>query len=188
MYLLLEDVPTLAGLLNADDDIAFLVSDGPNRWIAKRELIPLPAGRMGFWHIPSGPLPLLHPKPSNQVSWISSPFTGWVEQRPGADSSTPYFAEHPGTLSLNLNLQGWEKESICGLSSFEWIGNHYAIIGSAAPPQTMRWWKAFQGRVRRRTRRVPRGALSRTGSPEIFAFPAAYRELEEGANADFNSY
>ena len=186
MYLLAEDVPSLLGLLNTDDNIAFLVSDGPNRWIARRELIHLPAGRKSLWHIPSGPLPLLYPKPSNQVGSISNPFSGWVEQQPGADRSTPYFADHPGALWLNLNLQGRDTGSICGLSSFEWIGNHYAVIGRPAPPQTVRWWKAFQARVRKRTRRVPRGALGRTERLEIFAFPAAYRELEAGGNADDN--
>jgi hypothetical protein len=186
MYLLSEDAPSLLGLLNTDDDIAFLVSDGPHRWIARQELIHLPVGCMGLWHIPSGPLPLLGPKPTNQVSWISNPFSGWVEQRPGADRSTPYFADHPGTLWLNLHLQGRDTGSICGMSSFEWIGNHYAAIGSPAPPQTARWWRALLARVRRRTRRVPRGALGRTGSLEISAFPAAYRELEAGGNADYN--
>src|SRR5271155_379318 len=147
MYLLPEDVPSLLELLNTDDGIAFLVSDGPNRWIARRELIHLPVGRTALWHIPSGPLPLLDPKPSNQVCSILDPFSGWVEQRQGADPSTPYFADHPGALCLNLNLEGRDGGSICGLSSFEWIGNHYAVIGRPAPPQTVRWWKAFQARV-----------------------------------------
>jgi hypothetical protein len=186
MYLLPEDVPSLLGLLNTDDDIAFLVSNGPNRWIARQELIHLPVGRTGLWHIPSGPLPLLDPKPTNQVRSISNPFSGWVEQRQGADPSTPYFGDHPGTLWLNVRLQGRDMGSICGLSSFEWIGNYNAAIGRPAPPQTVRWWKALQARVRKRTRRVPRRALGLTEPPEIFAFPAAYRELDAGGNADMN--
>jgi hypothetical protein len=86
MYLLEPDVEFLNDWLNAEEEIAFLVSNGPGHWIAKKEHAILPdigtqtIGRglysnippemaaeikiPGFveyalWHIPSGRLPLL---------------------------------------------------------------------------------------------------------------------------------
>jgi hypothetical protein len=186
MYLLAGDVPDLLRLLSNDAELAFIVPDGVGRWIATTELADTPPKRIALWHVPSGPLPLSGCSTSESRT-IRDPWSGWVEQRQGADPSTPFFgAGHTGIFWLNLRLLGNEHGSICGISSFEWIGNRYAIIGNPASPQTERCWKRLRRQVDRRTQRVPRKALGSSGTLEIFAFPIAHRQLEAGSIADLN--
>ena len=89
MYLLEKDVEFLSDWLSQDEEIAFLLSNGPEQWIAQKEceILATPAIKTGLrtfellpkeiaaitpgnfltgkkfdfqlWHIPSGPLPLL---------------------------------------------------------------------------------------------------------------------------------
>ncbi len=76
MYLLDKDVEFLNDWLDQEEEIAFLISNGPKTWIAKKEhnslsdmgiqlfgdghnfAIPNYA-EYNLWHIPSGQLPLL---------------------------------------------------------------------------------------------------------------------------------
>jgi hypothetical protein len=187
MYLAQDDVQGVLDLLNDDPEIAFVVSNGPGEWVAKSEVVTLSLSRTGLWHVPSGPLPLLRPKPDTHTDPLSDPWSGWIERLQGADPSTPYFGPgHPGIFWLNLHPEGWEEGSFCGLSSFEWIGNHYTALGSRAAPETERWWRRLRQRIAKRTRRVPRKSLSSGEVPEIFAFDAAYCRLEAGGIADMN--
>ena len=69
MYLLKQDVEFLNDWLNQESDIAFLVSNGAKKWIAKKEHnIISDTGtqtsnyivrKYSLWHTPSGALPLL---------------------------------------------------------------------------------------------------------------------------------
>jgi hypothetical protein len=186
MYLAVDDVVPLSAILNGDEKIAFIVTDGPKRWKAVVDLSTLPAGRIGMWHIPSGPLPLLalERKDDGQVH---NPFSGWDELRTGADPTTPYFgAGHPGVIWLNLRLRPKERDSVCGMSPFEWIGNYYGIIGNPAMKATELWWGSLRRRIQRIAKKVPRQTLSSPFRREIFAFPAALVLLEAGARFDAN--
>jgi len=186
MYLAADDAAPLSAMLNADQEIAFIVADGPKRWKAIVGLSTLPVGRIGIWHVPSGPLPLLAPgrKDDGQVR---NPFSGWNELRTGADPTTPYFGPgHPGVIWLNLRLHPKERNSACGMSSFEWIGNHYRPIGNPATKATELWWSSMRRRIQRIAEKVPRQTLSSTSRPEIFAFPAALLLLKAGKLFDAN--
>jgi hypothetical protein len=186
MYLTGDDVALLSAMLNADEEIAFVKTDGPNRWKAILCLSTLSAGRTGMWHIPSGPLPLLAPD-KKDAGLVHDPFSGWNELRTGADPTTPYFgAGHPGVIWLNLRLHPNERDSACGMSSFEWIGNRYSLIGNPATEKTKLWWASLRRRIQRIAKKAPRQTLSTPSRPEIFAFPAARILLEGGKRFDLN--
>jgi hypothetical protein len=189
MYLAVDDIPPLSAMLNADEEIAFIVTDGPNRWKAILGLATLPMGPMGMWHIPSGPLPLLAPEEKDD-GWVHDPFSGWNELRTGSDPTTPYFGPgHPGVISLDLCPFPKEQNSACGMSSIGWIGNHYRLIGNPAMKTTELWWRSLRRRIQRIAKKVPRQTLFNSWSrPEIFAFPAALALLEAGKQFDANPH
>ena len=123
MYLAADDVVGVLEMLNADEEVAFLVKDGPNRWKAILSVPTLPPGRIAIWHIPSGPLPLLAADKQQHDGQVQDAFSGWNELLIGADPTTPYFgAGHPGVIWLNLHVSPSERNSVGGMSSFEWIG------------------------------------------------------------------
>jgi hypothetical protein len=186
MYLAADDVVGVLEMLNADEEVAFLVKDGPNRWKAILSVPTLPPGRIAIWHIPSGPPPLLAADKQQHDGQVQDAFSGWNELLIGADPTTPYFgAGHPGVIWLNLHVSPSERNSVGGMSSFEWIGNHYRIIGSPAAKTTELWWKSLRRRIQKVSNKVPRQGL--TGqSPEIFAYPAALGLLEKGQWFDAN--
>jgi hypothetical protein len=189
MYLAVDDVAPLSAMLNADEEIAFIVTDGPKRWKAILGLATLPMGPMGMWHIPSGPLPLLAPEEKDD-GWVHDPLSGWNELRTRADPTTPYFGPgHPGVIWLDLCVFPKEQNSACGMSSIEWIGNHYRLIGNPAMKTTELWWRSLRRRIQRIAKKVPRQTLSSSWSrPEIFAFPAALVLLEAGKQFDANPH
>ena len=187
MYLTSDDVPLLVDLLSKDAEIAFLISDGPKRWRAVKEASGSLAGCFALWHIPSGPLPLLGATENNSTELVENPWAGWREKLSGADPKTPFFgAGHPGVIWWNLHPAGSDANSVCGLSSFEWIGNRYQVLGFGAKPETERWWKSLRRRVQRLARKVPRQSLSSPRPLEVFAFPAALSKLQAGCLADQN--
>src|SRR5690349_18289182 len=96
LYMVEEDVPLLHTRLNEDPEIAFILREGPDRWRATRQVDDL-CGKMMLWHIPGGPLPLLHYQGDDSL--IEDPFAGWREERPGLDNSVPYFGPYsPSSL------------------------------------------------------------------------------------------
>ena len=89
IYANANDFPIILDWLNRSEDLAFIVSDGRSRWRAVESIDTLDNNRFCLWHVPSGPLPLLHAKPSREVGSISDPWKGWKELREGADASQP---------------------------------------------------------------------------------------------------
>ena len=71
-----EDFTLVFDYLNQSDEVAFIVSDGPGRWRATQRIVNMDAPRFCLWHVPSGPLPLLHPHPSKRIDSISDPWSG----------------------------------------------------------------------------------------------------------------
>src|SRR5436190_228422 len=93
-----KDCKYIRKFLNQHPEVAFIISDGPHRWRATKSVLRLKADTC-LWHIPSGPLPLLHPHPSNRIDSIHDPWNGWKELSPGADRDSPYFGPgHPGVI------------------------------------------------------------------------------------------
>ena len=183
MYLSESDLPSLQSHLNASEEIAFIVPNGTGKWIAVSSLESLVNGRYCLWHIPSGPLPLDR-GPNEKPGEITNPFAGWVEARTGADTSQPYFgAGHPGVFWLGVYTKQTDRmsgEALVGLSSFGWIGNHYRIIGSAAKPETEKFWKALGRWVKKHAVKIPRGGPQQATPTEIWAFSGAQVMFENG--------
>jgi len=181
------DFANILDWLNATDQLAFLLSEGPRRWRAVSHLDALSSSRVCLWHVPSGPLPLLHPNPSREVSLIIDPWSGWKELRTGANSSTPFFgAGHPGVIWLNHRPISLRNSGGIGLSSYEWIGNHYRMIGSPATPATESFWKLLRKWTQKQSTRIPREGSLDGPRPEIYVFPSALRAFKSGSPRDNN--
>ncbi len=178
------DCAEILAYLNQSEEIAFIVANGVGRWIAVSTIEALMPGRYCLWHVPSGPLPLFRGA-GETPGEIVNPFGGWLEAKSGADSSTPYFgAGHPGIIWLNIRGESVERLSgvlTVGLSSFEWIGNHYKAIGSSAKPESEKFWKSLGRWVKKHATKVPRCGPQQSTPPEIWAFHGAIDEFENGA-------
>ena len=186
IYAAAEDFELVRAWLNAESDIAFVVNDGFHRWKAVAHVPSLPQPRACLWHVPSGSLPLLGPKIDDPVQSVLDPWKGWAERRSGANSSVPYFgAGHPGVIWLNVRVPGRSASSI-GLSSFEWIGNWYRIIGKPASETTSRWWQRLRRWVKKSAVRIPRSGALVGRDAEIWALPSAYDLFAKGTPRDAN--
>src|SRR5436189_4244525 len=71
-----KDFEMIQNWFNTDSEIAFIVPAGPHRWRAEPKVTTLAAESIALWHVPSGPLPLLHPPPSNKETPIPDPWHG----------------------------------------------------------------------------------------------------------------
>lgn len=171
----------LFNALSLEPEVAFLLSVGDKRWAAVQKQAFDGDRRIGLWHVPSGPLPLLRER-GQPESQIEDPFASWTEERTGADPTTPYFgAGHFGVFWLNARTEGRKRGAI-GLSSFEWIGNRYA----SAPESTERFWKKLARIIKKQAIRVPRDGAWDGPHPEIWALPEALKQFVIGRERDAN--
>lgn len=175
------DLADVVKWLSADNEIAFIVSAGPKRWIARPELEGVHFNRLALWHIPSGPLPLLPGRAWQRARWIEDPMQGWKERKTGLDPTVPFFgAGHSGIVWFNAEATGPDGEEI-GMSSFEWIGNRYRPEGLGAHPATESWWRRLRERIRSIAVQVPRLGPLDGPDPEIWALPSAMSRLRSGS-------
>lgn len=177
LYVVEEDLPLLLERLNSDPEIAFFTRDGESRWRAVWQVDDL-HGKTMLWHVPGGPLPLLHP--GGEQVLIKDPFAGWQELRPGRDRSVPYFGPSwLPTLLLRLWTPGWNglPEDLLPISGFEWYGRNSS---RSPPPETQRWWNRLRRWVGRRAVRVTREGPLHGSHADIWAMPAALRAIKAG--------
>lgn len=168
-----SEIELLLNRLNEDEEVAWIVSNGPRRWKAQKSIDWLQAKQYAIWHIPSGALPLDWEKSSLFVNtFVEDPREGWTEKRRGSDSSIPYFgAGHPGVFWIDhtltrLSLQLPDSVKQVNLS---WIGSHYSIVH----PFTQKWWQRMQRWVRKTA------TLDKTLVGSVLAFPLAYQTMKE---------
>lgn len=192
MYLTQQDVELLNNWLNQEVELAFLVSNGNRKWIAKKEhdisadLATQKSGlsyvEYNLWHVPSGPLPLLD-LASAASAQIADPWAGWTEVRAGANSAIPYFgAGHHGVIHIEIKIT---DEGEIPISNLGWIGNHYKILGSGADKTTEKIWNKLKRMAKKEATQIPRCNDSK-GKKEIYAFPTAYQEIEDGRICSLN--
>jgi hypothetical protein len=192
VYIDHSDLASITDWLNAEDCIAFIVSEGPKRWVAVPTLDAPPGdGYVGLWHTESGPLPLTRGRLLHALmipdGRIRNPFKGWREQRTGADPTRPYFgAGHPGVYWFRVRTRAVHHEDGIGLSSFEWIGNRYRRIGHGAPEVTMKWWQRLRRWVKKQAVQIARSGRVDGPEPEIWAMPSALSAIENGCARDDN--
>ncbi|WP_254519203.1 hypothetical protein [Aquimarina sp. Aq78] len=181
LYLNKEDEKELLDLLNSEEQIAFLVSDGNKKWKAVKSLTEFTTDRISLWHNESGPLPLL--TESGEDEWIENPWNGWTEKRTGANPITPYFgAGWPGVIHLNIKT---DYNDEIGMSSFEWIGNHYSIIGISASDTTKKFWSRLKRQIGKRSTKLPRADFDGAKN-EIYTFQSALVEIKNGKERRHN--
>ncbi|MGK0189097.1 MAG: hypothetical protein ACI9R3_004914 [Verrucomicrobiales bacterium] len=154
LYASEEDLTGIFEFLSTESDVAFLIADGAGRWKAINAMDFGGDRRYCLWHVASGALPLPGVGETGagetDAETVADPWTGWQEIRPGADGTNPYFgAGHPGIFWLNARSQSPSKNEAIGLSSYEWIGNHYRMIGNAAEPVSEKYWARLGRRVRK---------------------------------------
>ena len=193
MYLHGNDLELLCEWLNAEKEIAFLVSNGERKWIAvDRVEKPLIEGKYILWHIPSGPIPVPGKGAASRVL-IKDPWSGWQEKRQAPHLSIPFSTSyqhgpvitgHPGVIELKLWPYGLPRERengkrIVGLSGFGWLGNYYWAIGRTAHPQTKRWWQRLRRWVAKTATRIPMIGPIGHPKPLIYAFTEALRAISE---------
>lgn len=184
MYVNQEDSRLLLTLLNEDTDIAYVVSNGKKKWKAIKSIQSIHDGRYCLWHIPSGPPPLMGGL--LKEGWVKDPWAGWKEKRTGADPTQPYFGSgHPGIIWLNLITRSIREPEKIGLSSFEWIGNHYKSIGRPASDVTKEWWKQLRKSIAKVAVKLPREDGVNLEN-EIFTFPDTAREIANGRDRAIN--
>jgi hypothetical protein len=180
-YAVEEDMRWVFGALSAEPELAFLVSSGDKRWIAQKSKEYTEDCRVGLWHIPSGPLPLLRGKRGADGT-VDDPWKGWREERTGADPTLPYFGPgHVGVIWLNARVNG-RKNGAVGLSSFEWIGSRYV----QAPDASERFWRKLGRTLKKQAIRVPRGGPWDGPHPEIWALPESLKQFVLGHDRDLN--
>jgi len=191
MYVNDVDSRALLTWLANSSEIGFLVPDGARRWKAVREISGPPNYPFHVWHVPSGPLPLLGERRGDPDELINSPWDGWLERRPGADTRMPYFgAGHPGVLTVTFCLESkraWEgykstpkPPNAVGLSTVQWTGNHYRIIGNPSKPETEKFWKRLRRFVASQSTKIPRTGPLEGPNSEVFAFRSVFKEIQEG--------
>ena len=186
MYASEDDLKWVFSILSNEEEIAFVTASGPGRWIAIDRLDYSGDMRYCIWHIPSGPLPLLRPQ-GQADGCVKNPWQGWKEEQQGADSTVPYFGPgHPGVIWLNAKAKSKRRDNTLGLSSFEWVGNAYRLIGRPAPEHTERFWKRLGRTIKKEALRIPRMGAWNGQGPEIWALPDALSRIQQGIERDGN--
>lgn len=181
IYIDQSDLKMLIDWVNRENTIAFIVSNGPKKWKAVDNISEYKDSRHCLWHCESGPLPFLYKDKNRPCGLIDDPFKGWTEDLTGADSTTPYFGlGHPGVYWLNANTELKSDLNCLGLSSFEWIGNYYKVIGVEAHPSTKKWWDRLRRWSKKHAVRIPREGPLDGKNPEIWAFPSALEKIKSG--------
>lgn len=190
LYASVKDLTGIFDFLSAESDIAFLVADGAGRWRAIEAMGFGGDRRYCLWHVPSGALPLLRVGETGvaepDAASVADPWAGWQEIRAGADRTNPYFgAGHPGIFWFNARSQSIDKKDAIGLSSYEWIGNHYRMIGNAAMPVTEKYWARLGRRMRKGAKRIPRSGPVNGSNPEIWAMEDAFSKIVDGTERGY---
>lgn len=171
MYVEEPDLDVLLRWLNEDDEVAFIVANGPKRWVAKKRIDNLNTNStQALWHIPFQWLPLIVDFSTHRM--IEDPWSGWEEIRQGADPREPYFG--PGCAGI-IWLDPKLNQTKIPISTFQWIGNYYG----GATEETERWWKRLRKRMTRELPKLPRTDDS-SRKPEVFTFPSALKAIEDG--------
>jgi len=178
MYVNKDDASLLLTLLNEDTDIAYIISNGKKKWRVIETIENLEDGRYCIWHVSSGPLPLVGG--FRKDTYVKNPWSGWKEKKTGADPTQPYFGSgHPSIIWLNLFTHSTREPNKIGLSSFEWIGNHYKSIGRPAPDITKKWWRILRKSIAKVSIKLSRVDDQKLKN-EIYTFPNAAEEIKNG--------
>lgn len=195
-----QDAKNLINWLNQEQEIAFIVADGLNRWKAVSTVASLEDGEHSLWHVPGGELTLWGACDFEEI--IADPWNGWTtEPRTRAFPNIPLLVQpyfevaHPAVIWLDLrtrhrpysqqernelrvlNASLLRDTDYMMVSDFQWIGNHY----QPAPQQTHQWWKRLKKWVEREAVRLRQfnDAKGKFDRWSFWAFPSAFQKLKD---------
>jgi hypothetical protein len=184
LYATAADLMQVLAHLNADEEIAFLVSAGSDRWRAVEQVRALEPGRTLIWHRPGGPLPLLQPDGAETV--IANPFAGWAERVSSQAGRVPFFGSIPAIVTLDVPLVAAVEEGRVPMSALGWIGQRYQTAGRPAAAATAAWWRRVQRWIANLGVPVQRAGMARGRSSIVFALPEARQRLAAGIPGEPN--
>ncbi len=184
MYIDETDLEIIRRWLNDNEELAYIIPNGRGNWIAKEKVDRLlDKKRYALWHILGGDLPLMQEDGSSIP--IMDPWKGWHHDM-STDETTPYFGPgSPQVIMLGVNIKDYDLDDnkkrfdALGMSFFEWIGDHYKIIGRPASKVTQLLWKKIQHFVGKNSIKIPRTDDVKS-KPEIYAFPGAMQLIKNG--------
>ena len=191
-----KDLQQVFAFLNKDPEAAFIVGNGPKRWIAKSPLPYHGDATYCIWHVPSaagGPLSI--PRRVDGAVCISSdnrvihdPWQGWEEEITGANSSQPYFGPgHPGIIWLNARSYSTAAQDWVGMSSFTWVGSDCDREVRPAAEIARPFWKKLRRLVTENNAEIPVfGPWDGDAPPKIPALPNALAKIKNGAGRSEN--
>jgi hypothetical protein len=184
IYAMAADLRMVLTHLNADEEIAFLVSAGPGRWRAVEQVPDFEPGRTLLWHRPGGPLPLLQPDGTETV--ISDPFAGWTERVASNAGRVPFFGSIPAIVTLDVPPLVAAEEKRVPMSALGWIGQRYQRAGRPAAAATAAWWRRLQRWIGDLGIAVQREGMPRGRGSIVVALPEAQRLLVAGIPGELN--
>lgn len=201
-----DDFITITEKLNADSEIAYLLPDGKERWIAHAEVEYLQDGDYMLWHTPGGEILrfrkgkrdintgvlgklMKYPvdPPLIEAGWVEDPWKGWKGPHASDNETLPFLDSAPCIISLTVRRHGAYSDGSIGMSCFGWIGNRYRLIGKPASKETANWWRRLNRWISKESAtKIPRSGDLDGPNPEIWAFPSAYGKINIGNPRDMN--
>jgi len=178
-----KDFKVIHKHLNDHSEVAFIVPDGKNRWRSAQTVPRLKRGSVTLWHVPSGPLPLLHPPNGQKATRIRDPWKGWKQLHP-PNSREPFFGDPPGIITMEVQPQARYAKGGVGMSAFGWIGNYYSMVGFRAKKATEAFWKDLRRWVKENATLIPRKGRVDGPRREIWAFASALASFKLGRPRD----
>ncbi len=194
LFLERSDAELLLQRLNEDDEVAFLIANGPKQWKAVKTLSALPDADYSLWHTLGAPLPMLVQGQFAPEGFVDDPWSGWTERCTGDDPTRPYFgAGHPSHVILNVKTRTDGKPhrlagEVIGLSGFQWIGERYKSVGGPGAGPTKQWWNRLKHWVSKNAKKIPREGPVEGQHAEIWAFPSALASIAEGKHRAPNPF
>ena len=184
VYISKEDLKNVSSWLCDEPNIALIKSVEPGKWQAFNDFSIETSGRYCLYHTECGPLPLISDSMLEEDGTIEDPFSGWQELKSGAEKDIPWFG--PGhTAIFWFNVRQVEGDMI-GMSSFEWIGNHYSSIDGPAPDAAKKWWARLGRWIKKQSKRIQRRGEVFGDNNEIYAMESALQSINGGCKRAFN--
>lgn len=202
-----DDFIQIMEKLNADNEIAHIVSKGTRTWITCSALENITDGVHSLWHMPGGPLVLFEEGKTNilgnrfkrlfgvkgnmleAAGWVKDPFKGWKGPQRADAEHLPFLGNSPNVIELRVQRKGKDSDNSIGVSGFGWIGNRHGSIGQPAAKSTMNWWRRLNSWVSKKSvSKIPSSGPLDGKETTVWTFPSAYGKIRNGMKRDLNPF
>jgi len=189
-YATQQDLSVIVGHFNDDEDVAYLVPDGKNRWKAVLTMETLQPGLTVLWHIPAGEL-FYTEGTSDELHRVTDPWSGWeMPKSIGGREQAPYFPTEVQTRLYEFQFRPFSQRNSAeiGLSAMGWLGNHYSVIGIKADPITEKHWQKNKRWFNKMAKVGKRVEASNDVRLNAWTFPDALLQKESGESFAVNPW